>query len=150
MSKFIAAKMYQSTGILAVLLGGVLSAFTAKQPTTFAMWASAYLVLVMGAAQVLFGSAMVDVRHSARRLYAAWGLFNIGNILVIVSTGMKYAGIEGNIAVTAAGSVLIGVGLLLYGWCIRAQRSSRLKWYAYGVAALLIVSLPIGMILAHK
>lgn len=146
------ASLYTTTGAVAVIVGGVLSAFTAKQPTTFAMWASAYLVLVAGVAQVVFGTLLLQPiakKINRTQLYIAYGLFNVGNTVVVASTGMKYAGVDWNIAVNMAGAILVLVGLLLFGWCIRAVAPSIMKSSTYGVVALLVASIPLGVILAH-
>ncbi|HEU0266528.1 MAG TPA: hypothetical protein VFQ70_02800, partial [Candidatus Saccharimonadaceae bacterium] len=72
-------------GVLAIICGGVLSAFSAMQPTTFTAWASAYLVLVVGVVQVgfgLLGHSLVH-RHSHLVAWFSFALYNIGNLAVI-------------------------------------------------------------------
>lgn len=144
------ANLFKLTGVLAIVTGGLLSAFFARQPSTFVMWASAYLVLVVGLAQVLFGTAAgklpgVDARPANWLVYAQ---FNAGNALVIASTAMKYAGHGQHLGVTAVGSTLVVAGLALFAWVLRVAPSSRLKTGAYVVIVVLAVATPIGMVLA--
>lgn len=141
------ASLYVTTGVMAIVLGGLVSAFCAKQPTTFAMWASAYLVLVVGVAQVIFGAVQKQSTGVLRR-YWAYGLFNVGNILVIVSTAMKYAQQPGNIVIAVVGSASLVASLILFGWYMADAKQS---WHKLAVFAVLLglgVSVPVGIILA--
>ena len=146
------AHAYIATGILAIVAGGLISAFMAKQPNTFAMWVSAYLVLVGGLVQVFFGIVLGRLLPSEKawRIYGIFALFNAGNALVIMSTAVKYAGLDWNIPVTTAGSGVLVAALVLLGLCLYSARQSRLTLAAYVVIIGLIVSIPVGLLLAHQ
>ncbi len=145
-------RTYTVTGVLAIVAGGVLSAFFAKQPSTFAMWASAYLVLIVGIAQIFLGGVIAKLgRKGKERLaYTVFGLFNVGNALVIGSTAIKYAELGGNIPLTIVGSVLFVAALVLLGWHVHGAKPSQLKVWTYIVITALALSTPVGLFLAHQ
>lgn len=143
---------YLLTGIAAIIAGGLVSAFLAKQPSTFAMWASAYLVLVVGLVQVFLGVVPAQP-HTATEMgqtFWAYGLFNVGNILVIISTGMKYAHHGGNVPVTIVGSLILVVGLAMLGWRMRHTPASLRKNMSYVVIIGIALSALAGMFLAQQ
>ncbi len=143
---------YVAAGIAAIVAGGVVSAFSARHPNTFAMWASAYLVLVAGVAQICLGLALERLASSSSNKlgYAAFGLLVAGNVFVITGSAVKYAGLEWNMPVTATGSVLLVAALALVGWAIRGAKRSRLKAGAYVGIVGLAVCIPIGLVLAQR
>jgi hypothetical protein len=145
-------RVYIAMGALAIIASGVMSAFLAKQPSTFAMWASAYLVLVVGVTQVFLGLVHAKLASSSSAWQAYWvfGLFNVGNALVIAGTAAKYAGLGWNMSITAIGSVLLVAALVLFGWQIRRAEVSRLKIGTYVVIIGLALSTPVGLLLAHQ
>lgn len=137
-------------GITAIVAGGIVSAFLARQPSTSAMWASAYLVLIVGVVQVFFGTAIADVtKRNSRLAYLICGLFNAGNALVITATTLKYAGYHGHLLVTITGSVLLVAALAVLAWYLRTARSSLRRLFAYIVIVILAISVPIGLLLAQ-
>lgn len=150
MPKRRAVRLYVILGIIAIIAGGALSAFSARYPSTFAMWASAYLVLVAGVVQVFFGLALERLAVNNRLNYVTFGLFVAGNILVIAGSAVKYAGLSWNMPVTIAGSVLLIATLALLGWTIRNAKRSFLKLSVYTVVICLAISIPTGLILAQQ
>ena len=150
--KHLPTSVFLIAGVLAIIAGGMLSAFMAKHPNTFAMWAAAYLVLVVGVSQVFFGVALKRLvpTISARFAYSICGLFNIGNALVVAGTAIKYSGFNWNIPVTAAGSGVLAIALILLLACVYRARGSWLKVWMYLVIMALIFSIPIGLLLAHQ
>lgn len=149
--KFRAARLYAATGISAIIAGGVLSAFTAKYPSTVVMWTSAYLVLVVGVVQVFFGEVIERLmrNRSTRPAYVAFGLFNSGNVLVVAGTVAKYAGNEWNMMLTIAGSIFFVAALTLLGWHIRAVKRTYLKTWAFVIMTALALSALVGIGLAR-
>jgi hypothetical protein len=150
--RYVPAHTYVVAGILAIVAGGLVSAFMAKQPNTFAMWTSAYLVLVVGVAQVFFGTVFTRLLAEEKtwRIYGIFALFNIANVLVIAGTAIKYAGYDWNIPLTIVGSGLLVVALALLGVCLYGARWSWLKLLTYIVIAVLVLSIVAGLVLAHQ
>lgn len=144
---------FVAIGMVAVIAGGTLSAFTAKQPTTFAMWASAYLVLVMGVVQAGFGVMLARmVREVSRKLlYAALVLFNVGSLGVIASSAMKYGLLPGNrVLVISIGSALLLAGLAIFGYLARSAEQSKVKLLFYITLVGIAICVPIGILLAQR
>lgn len=130
-----------------VAAGGLVSAVTALSPTEQRAWAVAYLVLVAGLAQVLLGvgrALLSTTLPLKRRLALECVGWNAANAAVLTGTliplpGLLYPG---------AALLLIDLGLLVQGG--RATHGTH-RWtlYAYrALAALLAVSVPVGLILA--
>lgn len=143
-------KAYAAMGGLAVLTGASLAAFTAKQPSTLAMWASAYLLLVVGFAQIFLAVAVAELlaKNSRRLVNWIFVIFNLGNALVILSTALKYSGHEQHVIVTIAGAAVIIATLSTLSWQVRLSQKSYLKLATYVLVGLLISTSLIGMILA--
>ena len=143
--------LFVGTGIAAILAGGVLSAFSAKSPTTLAMWASAYLVLVVGVAQVCFGLSLEQLAKKSRAavIYWVFGLFNLGNMLVILGSVVKYSDLDWNMSLTLLGSTSLVVSLVLLGGVIHQAAKSQLRAMLYTTIVLLVLCIPIGIILAQ-
>jgi hypothetical protein len=90
------ARPFVWTGGTAIIVGGVLAAvvglpgaMTASLPLRHLAWASAYLVLVVGAAQVVFGAgqAWLSARcPGSGWRFAEWVVLNLGNAGVIAGT----------------------------------------------------------------
>jgi hypothetical protein len=130
-----------------VVLGGLTAA--AVEPLKFpdGSWLAAYLVLVAGVAQCLFG---IVRRYVAPAPATALGFtvelvcWNVGNAAVVVG---DLAGIP---ALVGVGGALLVVVLVLQLVHLRHVVSGA-RWAAwlYGiVVAILLVSIPVGIVLA--
>jgi len=144
-------QLYANVGILAIIAGGLLAGFSAKHPTTFPVWASAYLVLVVGVLQVGFGRGLQRLASGASQTAALWAfaVYNIGNLLVILGTALKYAGTP-TPSIIAGGGTLLVVAMLLLCYAIRNAEKSRIRTGFYIIVAIVIVSMPIGLVLARQ
>ena len=130
----------------AILAGGLISAATAYAPSYLASWAVAYLVLVVGVAQLVLGAGRSFLPDepppaaSARREAVA---FNLGNAAVLAGS------LLGRAWLTSIGAALLVVVLVALG---RAGRPARRRCgfaLAYrAMLAILTVSVPIGVWLA--
>ena len=140
-------KLYALTGTIAVIAGACISAFGAKTPTTLAMWASAYLVLVVGVAQVCFALALGRAKHNTTLYWAYW-LFNGGSVLTIAATIAKYSGVANYMVATVAGAVLIIAGMAVLLRLLSKQPHTRITISAIIIAALLAVSSLVGVVLS--
>ena len=74
---------------LAIIGGGVIAAAMAHAPSRKLLWAVAYLVLVVGASQAVFGvgqALLASRATSVSTRVAEWTMFNLGNAGVIGGT----------------------------------------------------------------
>ncbi|MDN5764856.1 MAG: hypothetical protein L0H96_08380 [Humibacillus sp.] len=144
-------------GTLCVIAGGLVAAVTGPLALTHGSWAAAYLVLVAGVAQIALaagqGLLAGQARHPVgRRLllveFAAW---NLGNAAVIAGTlwsATWLVNLGGGLLVVALGALLVatrsGPGR---AETARERRVALLTVRA--LVALLLVSIPVGLWLAH-
>ena len=138
-------------GGLCIVAGGLLAAVSAPVPSEGTSWAAAYLVLVGGVAQVGlgFGQAMFNGSASTRTVVAQLVSWNAGNACVLAGT---FAGLT---ALVDLGGLLLVAALMVLAPGLRspplpAGRSSRwLVWAYRGVVLLLLISIPVGLLLAR-
>lgn len=147
MQKRAAERIFISLGMAYVVAGGLISAVTASVPSQRTAWLVAYLVLIGGAAQLGLGygqSRLADEDPSRRRVVGEVLTFNLGNAAVIAGTFLAQP------YLVDAGGAAIVVSLVLF-WLGARGRSRRGSFrYAYVIlVAVLIVSIPIGLALAH-
>ncbi|HEX7105216.1 MAG TPA: hypothetical protein VF218_04560 [Acidothermaceae bacterium] len=137
-------------GGIGVIAGGLVAAATAPSPTEHGSWAAAYLVLVVGVAQVALGAgqlALCEGTPSTRLVGLEAAGWNVGNALVIAGT------LAGNAAAVYAGGALLVVALATFTHGVRRSpalsRGGRLLLYAFRtLVLLLLVSIPTGLVLA--
>ncbi len=136
-------------GGLGIVLGGLFSAISAGSPSYLAAWAVAYLVLVVGVAQVVLGmgQARLAVHAPSEGVVSAEVLtFNLANILVLGGSMFSLT------SLTWVGAALIVVAMGLFIWAARGSASEQ-RWWLYGYRAMIVVilvSAPIGIILANS
>lgn len=134
-------------GIAGVIAGGLVSALTATAPTGQIAWLVAYLVLVVGVAQIGLGTgqAWLAARPLGGGLLVTEFLgFTFGNAGVAAGTMLSLP------ILVDVGGVLLVVSLALFFWGVR--RSVRGGWLRYlyrALVVLLLVSVPIGLVLAQ-
>ena len=133
------------TGIAAVIAGGMISAFLAHDPSRLAMWVSAYLVLVAGVAQVVFGLSLYKLSRAQYILHVwvAFILYNLANAEIIVGTLYKHTQ-YGRPMVLAGG---IGMILALAYMILATKHATRsliLKSF-YVFICLILACIPIGL-----
>lgn len=130
-----------------VVLGGLMAAASTPLHLTSGPWLAAYLVLVCGVAQCLFGIVRRWVAPTEPMVVGfavelvCW---NAGNAAVVVGD------LTGILAVVALGGALLVVVLVLQLLHLR-HTVPGVRWAAwlYGiVVAILLVSIPIGILLA--
>lgn len=137
-----AAAPFAALGAAAILAGGGTAAAIAYHPTEHLVWMVAYLVLVVGAMQWVFGAGQAWLADRPPPLGMTWGqwvVFNLGNAGVIGGTLGNRTGI------VAAGTLLfvVAIGWFLYG----VRRCRRRGWgIAYRVLlALIFLSACVGL-----
>ncbi|MGH3399325.1 MAG: hypothetical protein ACRDPO_32025 [Streptosporangiaceae bacterium] len=135
-------------GTACIVLGGLVSAAIAPAPTEHGAWAAAYLVLVGGVAQVALGAGQALLAPAApprRAAYSEMIGWNTGNVAVLTGTLLGFTWLA-----DIGGAVLV-VSLALV---IRQMRGTvrRPAWPLYlyrGLVALVLVSIPVGLVLAE-
>ncbi len=120
--------LFATTGLVAIIAAGALSAALAHAPTRAAMWLTAYLVLVVGIAQVALGAGQAGLASRpppSALLGSQWLLFNGANALVISGRLLVRP------AAVAVGAVLLAMALGLFlrgvrgadgGWLLQVYR----------------------------
>ncbi|HET8614545.1 MAG TPA: hypothetical protein VFL94_03395 [Actinomycetales bacterium] len=144
-------------GGLTVVAGGLVAAAVAHAPTEKPVWASAYLVLVAGLGQVglALGRALLAPRPPTSGAVARdFTVFALGNTGVIVGT------LTDAVWLVDVGGALLVVALALMVWGVRAgveavERRPRpwvvwLLWLYRGLVVVLLVSIPVGLVLARR
>jgi hypothetical protein len=164
-------------GVACIIGGGLLAAATAYVTTQKTAWATAYVVLVGGMAQVALGAAVAWLAPTAPRRYAWWAFtgWNLGNAGVL--TGQ----LAGILILTDIGTVILVAALVTVLVAVRSHRRVApntepistastpqtglgdelehyiplasphpgVLWAFRGLVILLAVTMPIGVILAH-
>jgi hypothetical protein len=131
----------------------LVSAAIAPSPTEHGAWAVAYLVLICGVAQAALGAGQASLAAnvvSQRLRYAELVGWNLGNAAVIAGTLSNT-----NVVVFIGGAILVVV-LALFVYGVRGSAgdghgAARPAWVINGFRVLvvvLLVSIPIGMVLA--
>lgn len=131
-------------GAGSVLAGGLLAAvIAAPTPTRHGVWAVAYLVLVLGASQIVLGAGaalLAAAPPTARMVAVTAATFNVANVAILAGI------VTGHGMLFDAGAVLLIAALVLFLNGVR--NSDRRAWPLYGYrlfVGVLIVSIPFGM-----
>lgn len=102
-----AARPFAWLGAAAIIAGGLVAAAVAHRPVQQLVWMSAYLVLIVGAAQIGFGAGQAWLSErlpSGGWITGEWIVFNLGNVGVIAGT------LLGSFRMVLAGTVLFAAG----------------------------------------
>ncbi len=138
-------------GTVGIIGGGLVSAATGPLSWQHGSWAAAYLVLVVGVAQLVFGVGQAWLAHELPgRPTIVWELvgWNLGSALVIVG-----AVLERPVVVDVGGALLV-VALVLFARVVRVGRpgdgagSPWIHWVYLLLVLVILVSIPIGLVLA--
>lgn len=134
----------------AVVSGGLLMAFSARQPSRLTSWASAYLVLVAGAVQFgLVVSWKTLGSPNADLALAAFCLYNLGNIGVLLGTALKSRLTRYPVLVNAGGG-LLALAMALLAWTGQSATASwPLVWFLMLIFVILI-GMPTGLVLSAR
>lgn len=133
-------------GIACVVAGGLVAAVTGPLDLAHGSWLAAYLVLVGGVGQGAMGVARLLAPappHAAARGWGQLATWNIGNALVITGTLLTAP------LVVDVGGLACVVALALALLHSRRLRSAVASWAYRAVLAVLLVSVPVGLVLAH-
>ena len=135
---------------LAICAGGVLAAFTARKPTRFIMWLTAYLVLIVGVAQLGLAYSWLELNlHTGWITVFAFIVYDFGNIAVILGRALKGQTKWAKYFVYKGGVLLaVSMAILLYG-----AHGVALSWTSvlfYALTIIILVSMPIGLMLSSR
>ena len=135
---------------LAICAGGTLAAFTARKPSRFIMWLTAYLVLIVGIAQLGLAYSWLELNlHTGWITIAAFIVYNFGNLAVILGRALKSRTRWAKYSVYKGGLLLaISMAVLLYG-----AHGVALSWTSvlfYALTITILVSMPIGLMLSSR
>jgi hypothetical protein len=129
-----------------IIAGGLVAAIAATNPSENGIWAAAYLVLVVGVAQIGLGlgQAWIATRSPASSVVLAeLALFNLGHAAVIGGT------LAGRTSLVDIGGGLLIVALGMYLWVTRKTSGG---WVTLGyrlMIAVVLISIPVGLVLAR-
>lgn len=146
------ARPFVLVGVVGVLIGGLVAAVTGPLDLRHGSWAAAYLVLVVGVAQAVFGAGRawlpaVTTVPRARLLLelAAW---NVGSLAVVAGTLLE------QVWLVVAGSVLLVVALMSWAASVRTfrqeQRAAATAYLLFVVFLILSVLVGIGLSLSRN
>ncbi|MGH8129146.1 MAG: hypothetical protein ACRETC_12460 [Gammaproteobacteria bacterium] len=140
-----AALPFAVLGGVAIIAGGLVAAAVARHPAQHLVWMSAYLVLIVGVAQCVFGvgQALLSQRAPSRALvWVEWIVFNLGNAGVIAGT------LLGGFVLVFVGTALFAAGIVLF--LVATHGSWRAGWLAgYRLLlGLILVSSLVGLALS--
>ncbi|MGH3200339.1 MAG: hypothetical protein ACRDNT_31475 [Streptosporangiaceae bacterium] len=139
-----AGRPFVLLGGACVIGGGLLSAAMAPAASYHSSWAVAYIVLIAGVAQAALGLGQTaltggDVpRRVVRAELAGW---NLGNAAVVAGTLLEVA------PVLYTGCALLVAALMLVLYAIRHAQPGRVLVATRVIVALLLISMPIGIVL---
>jgi len=141
---------FSALGLGAIVAGGIFSAFSARHPTRFAMWLTAYLVLIVGLIQLglIAGWQQLHLATSAI-IIACFAFYNIGNAAVVIGRWLKGKRNEARFGVYIGSGLLIVSMLFLGGTALGAGMSWTLVWFL-ALIIVVIASAPIGVILSIR
>lgn len=140
--------VFCAIGLFCIVAGGLVAAVTGPLRLEHGSWAAAYLVLVGGVAQSTLGAGQYVL---APRLPARWvagvelAAWNGGSVAVIGGTVLV------NPWIVDFGGLLLVVALaFMIGVTRGSTPDSRwLIWVYRTVLATIVISIPIGLMLAH-
>ncbi|HET9679141.1 MAG TPA: hypothetical protein VFP95_01115 [Gammaproteobacteria bacterium] len=132
-NRYRAAVPFAIVAGLAIVAGGLIAATIAHNPTQPLVWMVAYLVLVVGVAQLGFGigqAFLADDAPSTGRVRIQFVFFNAGNAGVIAGTLLEW------FPLVAASALFLAVALALFFYGVR---NARRGWQLYAYWLLLSV-----------
>lgn len=141
------AVAFVTIGTAAIVFAGLFSAVTARSASYHSAWFVAYLVLVVGIAQVALGLGQwrLASRHvSLPLLIAELILFNLGNAGVILGT------LTASAIWVDVGSALLIIALGFFGWMVwQPRRRGAALWAYWALVVVLGMSVIVGIVFAH-
>lgn len=136
--------------IVAIITGGVTSAFSARHPSRFVMWLTAYLVLVVGVIQIGLASIYKLITLPVGWLIVlGFILFNLGNIAVIIGRWLKSWHKQARFVVYLGG-LLLAIAMIIMGGLSFAASFSWAQVIFLSLVVIILVTMPIGLVLSAR
>jgi hypothetical protein len=126
-----AARPFAGLGVAAIIAGGLVAAAVAHRPAQQLVWMSAYLVLIVGVAQIVFGAGQAwlsEPAPSSGWVASEWMVFNLANAGVIGGT------LAGSFGLVVAATALFALGIALF---LLGTRGAARSWWLLGYRILL-------------
>lgn len=142
---------FVTLGVLAILAGGFLSAFSAKKPSRLVSWASAYLVLIVGLAQAAIGMILYAVVSDPVVYLVVIGFvaYNIGSAAVVTGTFLKKREEKYRRLVDVGGGLLV-VSMLSLAMLVQKAVLSWQLVALYIIIVVILVTMPVGLVLSRR
>ena len=141
------AAPFVAIGVVCVIAGGLVAAVTAPVATESSSWASAYLVLVAGVAQIGLGlgSSVLAPRPPSRvSRIGTLALWNLGNGSVLAGVLLDLT------TLVDTGGVALVIALVLALRTVRRSTGPALLLRAYWLLVVVLgLSIPIGLVLSR-
>lgn len=131
-------------GAVGVIGGGLLSAALAPNASYHGSWAVAYIVLVIGVAQIMLGAGQAYVTDGAvsqPTVLAELTGWNLASVATVLGTVLDVT------AVLYVGAVLQLAILTTFLYCVRNGRRGAVLIIMRALIAIMLVSVPIGLVL---
>jgi hypothetical protein len=140
--------LFRVLGAAWVVFGGLVAAITGPLRLEHGSWVAAFSVLVAGVAQIAFGaaqSALASQRPSRRTVVAEHVAWNAGGAAVIGGTVARMP------FIVDVGGLLLVVALALMIRAVSGQGvgPTWALWTYRTLLVVILVSIPIGLTLAH-
>lgn len=147
----LALLLFNVLGYGAIIAGGLLAAFSASNPTKLTAWASAYLVLVVGLLQIGFSYSLKHLLQKSAQKNIVWAfvIYNLGNAGVLLGTALKNDSSHVSWLINAGG-ILLTVAMLIFIYIARVGKRSWQLTLFYVMTIIILISVPIGLILARN
>lgn len=139
-----------AVAIVAIVAGGVISAFSARRPSRFVMWLTAYLVLVVGIVQIglVFSYRLMNL-PTEWPIALGFILFNLGNLAVMFGRWLKGRSSRARFIVYTGG-ILLAIAMIIMGGLAFTVSFSWTQVLFLSLVIIILVSMPIGLILSAK
>ncbi|HEV7183852.1 MAG TPA: hypothetical protein VGN33_05095 [Leifsonia sp.] len=141
------AAIFFLAGSACIVAGGLVAAATTPLDLVYGSWSAAYLVLVCGVAQCLFGvvrSELAPAPLTRAGFATEFSFWNLGNAAVIAGTL-----VNAPLVVDSGGALLVVVLLMQISHLRYAKPGLSWALWLYGIViAILLLSIPIGLVLA--
>lgn len=137
-----ASRPFVLLGGAAIIAGGLVAAAVAHQPVRQLVWLSAYLVLIVGVVQIVFGTGqawLLPQPPSSRWVAGEWLLFNLGNAGVVAGTLAEH------LALVCVGAGLLAASIALFAFNTRDAEHRRWLVGYRALLGLIFVSSLIGL-----
>lgn len=134
---------------IAIIAGGIISAFTARTPTRLMMWLTAYLVLVVGVVQfgLIYCWNQLDITSSWLSV-TGFIVYNIGNIAVIAGRILK--GKHAALWYVCLGGVALAISMILLIASTWTAPFNIPHFVYLTFAVVILISMPIGVTMSAR